>query len=138
MARRRHLSRIAVMQTLFERSARADLDCDASLERTLQELGESDEDFSRELLAGVLAHEDELTASITTHAPGWTLERMDPIARAVLFLGTEEILFRTDAPPAVVMNECIEIAKEFGTDESGKFVNGVLNAIAKEKAEQAA
>lgn len=133
MARRRHLSRIAVMQTLFERSARGELNAEQSLRRSLAELGDSDEAFAEELLQGVLAHETDLHAAIATHAPGWTLDRMDPIARAVLCIGTEELLFRSDAPPAVVMNECIEIAKEFGTDESGKFVNGVLNAIAKGK-----
>jgi N utilization substance protein B len=55
---------------------------------------------------------------------------MDPVSRFTLLIGCFELLFAKDAPPAVVMNESIEIAKEFGTAESGKFVNGVLNAIA--------
>jgi transcription antitermination protein NusB len=49
----------------------------------------------------------------------------------VLYIGGYELLYANDAPPAVVMNECIEIAKEYGTEESGKFVNGVLNAMVK-------
>jgi N utilization substance protein B len=58
---------------------------------------------------------------------------MDPISRAILLLGAYELLMSTDAPAAVVMNECIDIAKEYGTSESGKFVNGVLNALAHKK-----
>jgi N utilization substance protein B len=64
------------------------------------------------------------------HAPQWPLERMDPITRSTLMMGTGELLYGSDAPPAVIMDEAIEIAKEFGEEESGKFVNGVLNAIA--------
>ena len=55
---------------------------------------------------------------------------MDPIARCVLLVGGYELLFANDAPPPVVMDEAIEIAKEYGSSESAKFVNGVLNAIA--------
>lgn len=129
MARRRHLSRIAVMQVLFERERRADMDAYESLERNAVELGEIDSEFAAELLKGVLAKETALGASISEHAPGWTLERMDPVSRCVLFVGAYELLFGSDAPPAVVINEAIEMAKEYGTDESGKFVNGVLNAM---------
>ena len=131
MARRRHLSRIAVMQVLFERERRADADVFVSLKLNEEELGEMDELFAQELLAGVVEKWDALSDSIQEHAPGWTLERMDPVSRCVLYVGAFELLFRKDAPPAVVMNEAIEIAKEFGTDESGKFVNGVLNAMVK-------
>lgn len=131
MARRRHLSRIAVMQALFERDARPGVDAHVALARDRAELGDIDQDFALALLRGVLEHEEPLRSAIEGHAPGWSLERMDPISRAVLFLGAFELLYGNDAPPAVVMNEAIDIAKEFGTSESGKFVNGVLNAIAK-------
>jgi len=129
MARRRHLSRIAVMQALFERERRA-CDVEDVLKRNAQELGEIDESFAEKLLEGVVARETALQEAVQTHAPGWSLERMDPISRCVLLVGTYELLFEKDAPPAVVMNEAIEIAKEYGTAESGKFVNGVLNAVA--------
>ncbi len=55
---------------------------------------------------------------------------MDTITRCILMIGGYELLFAKDAPPAVVMNEAIEVAKEFGTEEGAKFVNGVLNALA--------
>jgi len=130
MARRRHLSRIAVMQVLFEREQRAGIDPTESLALNHQELGEMDDAFATELLAGVLKHEEAMKQSIQDHAPGWTLDRMDPVSRCVLQIGAYELLVAKEAPPAVIMNEAIDIAKEFGTDESGKFVNGVLNAIA--------
>ncbi|MFA6259021.1 MAG: transcription antitermination factor NusB [Candidatus Peribacteraceae bacterium] len=133
MARKRHLSRIAVMQVLFEHLSRG-VNMQDSLQRNVRELGEADSAFAEVLLSGVLDHEEELQKAIVEHAPGWTLERMDPIARCVLFVGTFELLFANDAPPAVAMNEAIDIAKEYGTDESGKFVNGVLNAIAHDPA----
>ena len=118
------------MQVLFERERRA---CDASeaLRRNVQELGEIDEAFAEKLLDGTVSKDAALKEAIQIHAPGWSLERMDPISRCVLMVGAYELLFLKDAPPAVVMNESIEIAKEYGTEEGGKFVNGVLNALAK-------
>lgn len=129
MARRRHLSRIAVMQALFE-FERRDVDPVNSLKRNMDELGGTDEEFALTLLDGVLKRKADICKAVEEHAPGWSLERMDPISRCVLLVGAYEILFADDAPPAVVMDEAIEIAKEYGTSESGKFVNGVLNAVA--------
>lgn len=117
------------MQTLFERERRP---CDEleSLERNAAELGEIDQPFAEKLLVGIAGKQDALREAVSAHAPGWTLERMDPISRCILLVGAYELLFLKEAPPAVIMNEAIEIAKEYGTAESGKFVNGVLNAIA--------
>ncbi|MEI8230609.1 MAG: transcription antitermination factor NusB [Candidatus Peregrinibacteria bacterium] len=129
MARRRHLSRIAVMQVLFERENRS-CDTEVSLSRDASELGEIDVPFAETLLKGVIEKEKALKESVQIHAPAWSLERMDPISRCVLLVGAYELLFLKEAPPPVIMNEAIEIAKEYGTEESGKFVNGVLNAIA--------
>lgn len=129
MARRRHLSRIAVMQVLFEHEQRPNIDPSRSLEMNTAELGDLDLEFAQALLDGILEKREDLGQAIQDHAPGWTLERMDPVSRCTLFIGAYELAHGNDAPPAVVMNECIEIAKEFGTDESGKFVNGVLNAM---------
>lgn len=118
------------MQALFERERRADADPLASLERAAGELGELDESFALSLLEGILARKADVEKAVATHAPEWPLDRMDPISRCTLLVGAYELLFANDAPKAVVMNEAIEIAKEYGTTESGKFVNGVLNAIA--------
>lgn len=133
MARRRHLSRIAVLQVLFERERRRDVDPVLALGRNADELGDIDLVFAQQILNGVLVNEEELKRVVQEHSPGWTLDRMDPISRCALLIGAFELTRGKDAPPAVVMNEAIELAKEFSSDESGKFVNGVLNAIAKEK-----
>lgn len=133
MARKRHLSRIAVMQTLFEREKHDGVEPEKALFRNAQELGDMDAGFAESILHGVTEREGEVKAAIQEHAPQWPMERMDPISRCILLVGAYEILFGNDAPPAVVMNEAIEIAKEYGTEEGGKFVNGVLNAIAHRK-----
>jgi len=129
MARKRHLSRIAVMQVLFERGSR-NINVEEALLSNAGELGEIDEEFARSLLQGVIDKEKELKDAVQKYAPEWSLDRMDPISRCTLLMAAYELILGDDAPPAVVMNEAIEIAKEYGTAESGKFVNGVLNAIA--------
>lgn len=117
------------MQTLFERERRS---CDEveALARNAADLGEIDEPFAQTLLLGIAEKEDALKKAVQEHAPGWSLDRMDPISRCILLVGAYELLMLKEAPPAVIMNEAIEIAKEYGTAESGKFVNGVLNAMA--------
>lgn len=117
------------MQALFERESRPAVDVHQSLQLNEAELGDMDTAFAESLLKGVLDHYDALCASIQEYAPGWTLDRMDPVSRCVLCMGAYEMQYAKEAPPAVIINEAIEIAKEFGTDESGKFVNGVLNAM---------
>lgn len=138
MASRRRLARIAVMQTLFEEDFHRDHPSESKdqeavkiLRRNMEESEEEiDQTFAESLFTGVHEREEEIRAAMRDHAPQWPLERMDRMTRNILMMGTYEILFAGDAPPAVVMNEAIEIAKEFGGEESGKFVNGVLNAIA--------
>jgi len=120
------------MQTVFEVQAR-NSDADASLARNIAELGGSaavDTDFSRTLVTGVIADLSVIQEAIQAHAPQWPWERMDSITRCILLIGAYELLHAADVPPAVVMNEAIEVAKEYGTEESAKFVNGVLNALA--------
>ncbi|PIP65508.1 transcription antitermination factor NusB [Candidatus Peregrinibacteria bacterium CG22_combo_CG10-13_8_21_14_all_49_11] len=130
MARRRHLSRIAVLQTLFEWNRRGGVDVQDSLRINGKELGDIDVEFAEGVLHGVIQKHDVLQELVKNHAPEWSPQRMDPISRCLLLIGAYELEYGNDAPPAVVINEAIEIAKEYATDESGKFVNGVLNAIA--------
>jgi transcription antitermination protein NusB len=133
MARKRHLARIAVMQVLFEKEKRSG-DFSKFLSRNIEELtrhyGDVDTDFAEILLHGVLEKEKDVRNIVEKDAPDWSLDRMDPISRCTLLLGAYELVYGEGVPPAVVMNESIDIAKEYGTAESGKFVNGVLNAIA--------
>ena len=132
MPSRRRLARVCAMQTVFEVQARQS-DPDASLVRNIAELGGTnavDIDFCKILVTGVVADLQVIQGAIQAHAPQWPWERMDTITRCILLIGAYELLHATDVPPAVVMNEAIEIAKEYGTEESAKFVNGVLNALA--------
>ena len=135
MASRRRNARIAVLQTLFETGfpGRKHIrDHREVLERNIAEAGEQQVDATMafKLLEGISEHESELRAIIQEHAPQWPLERMDSIARGLLLIGTFELLHESEVPPPVVMNEAIDIAKDFGEQETGKFVNGVLNSIA--------
>ena len=81
------------------------------------------------LVAGVEANQSEIDQQITAHAKGWTLQRMPTIDRNVLRIAAFELLTRSDVPVAVVLDEAVELAKRFSTDDSGRFVNGVLSAL---------
>jgi N utilization substance protein B len=82
------------------------------------------------LVTGVSAHVDELDAAIAHRAKGWTLARMPVLDLNVLRLGAYELAYRPDVPVAVAIDEAVELAKRFSTDDSGRFVNGVLSALA--------
>ena len=132
MPSRRRLARIAAMQTIFEMQARPS-ELEKCLLKNIEELGGKetvDREFSEHLVDGVMEKQDDIKKAIEERAPQWTWERMDAITRAILLIGGYELLFKKEAPPAVVMNEAIDIAKEYGTGEGAKFVNGVLNALA--------
>jgi transcription antitermination protein NusB len=83
-----------------------------------------------ELVAGVGEHRERLDAAIANRAKGWTLERMPVIDLNVLRIASYELAERPDVPVAVVLDEAVELAKRFSTDDSGRFVNGVLSALA--------
>lgn len=88
------------------------------------------EKFAEELVAGVLAHRDEIDGLIEQHSHNWRLDRMSRIDRNVLRLGIYELKFRSDIPKKVSLNEAIELGKAFGTEESSAFVNGLLDRVA--------
>jgi transcription antitermination protein NusB len=81
------------------------------------------------LVAGVEANQVQIDQQIAAHAKGWTLQRMPTIDRNVLRIAAFELLARGDVPVAVVLDEAVELAKRFSTDDSGRFVNGVLSAL---------
>ncbi|WP_456432463.1 transcription antitermination factor NusB [Thermosulfuriphilus sp.] len=87
------------------------------------------EDFARELVRGVLARKEEIDSTIKRHSRNWRLERMASIDRNILRIATYELLFRPDIPPKVSLNEAVELAKRFGSEDSAAFVNGILDAI---------
>ena len=87
--------------------------------------------FASELFAGTFKHLKELDALIAAHADNWNLNRMAVIDRNILRLGAYELLHQQDVPSKVCINEAIELAKRFGDADSGKFINGILDAIHK-------
>ncbi len=92
------------------------------------QISEADE-LTTLLVEGVEHHQQRLDEAISEHAKGWTLARMPTIDRTVLRIAGFELLGRPDVPVAVVLNEAVEMAKRFSTDDSGRFVNGVLSAL---------
>ena len=82
------------------------------------------------IVEGVEDHQPELDDLISTHAKGWSLARMPALDRAVLRMALLELRERPDVPTAVILDEAVELAKRFSTDDSGRFVNGMLSAIA--------
>ena len=85
--------------------------------------------LTTELVEGVEDHRAEIDAAIARHAKGWTLARMPLIDLTVMRIAAFELLGRPDVPVAVVLDEAVELAKRFSTDDSGRFVNGVLAAL---------
>ena len=137
----RHLARSVVLQTLFEwdTTDAAAADVDEMLKRNVEEFGgeETDKAFMDNLLQGVLAKRADLDLVIEKAAPDWPIDKIAPVDRNILRIGLFELLFadRAQVPAKVAINEAIELAKIFGGESSGRFVNGVLGAVYKEMGE---
>lgn len=128
----RHLARTIAMQSLYEWDFNGQKEDPLKLlHDNLKEFAPdfSDQGFSESLIRGVLDHRPDIDATITKYAPEWPLEQITIVDRNVLRLGVYELSYSPDVPPKVAINEAIEVAKGFGGESSGKFVNGVLGAI---------
>lgn len=90
-------------------------------------------EFISELAEGVVEHQAELDEIISRYSRDWTIDRMPVIDRILLRLGAFEILFREDIPVAVTINEAVELAKTYSTEDSGKFINGLLQHLADDR-----
>ncbi len=117
-------SRERAMMLLYE----ADSKGISASEVLAAQISEADE-LTTLLVEGVEHNQQQLDDAITEHSKGWTLARMPTIDRTVLRIAGFELLGRPDVPVAVVLNEAVEMAKRFSTDDSGRFVNGVLSAL---------
>lgn len=133
----RHLARSVVLQVLFERDASGNVmnaeDASSRLQSYAQEFGARDSDmsFMKQLLTLIVAKQKEIDTVIEKAAPEWPLERIAAIDRNILRLGLCELIFadRTQVPAKVAINEAIELAKNFGSSSSGRFINGVMGAV---------
>lgn len=134
MASNRHLGRIVALQTLYEYEFRTDagdksVDVTEVLERNLEryETAIDDKTFVVALVNGVKDRATELDTQIQPIAPEWPVNQIARVDRSILRIGLFELLHCADTvPPKVAINEAVELAKAFGSDNSSKFVNGVL------------
>ena len=133
MASNRHLGRIVALQTLYEcelrRSIGDTVDVAEVTARNLERYKEAidDQAFVDSLVSGVLDHVEELDTTLQPLAPEWPLDQISRVDRATLRLGLYELTHCQDTvPPKVAINEAVELAKAFGSDNSSKFINGVL------------
>ena len=85
--------------------------------------------YSVDIVEGVLAEQDRIDEVLATHSHGWTLERMPAVDRAILRIGTWEVLYNDEVPDAVAVDEAVELARALSTDDSPTFVNGLLGRI---------
>jgi N utilization substance protein B len=137
----RHLSRSIVLQTLFEWDFNGKVEAkpESVLERNISEFGAGmkDDSFTKNLFNLVLVKQPLIDEIIEKAAPDWPMDKIAIVDRNVLRIGLAELLFgnKEEVPPKVAINEAIELAKSFGGEKSGKFVNGVLGAVYKELGE---
>ncbi len=132
----RHRARIVALQALYERDSSSHAPLDALQRRVAeQRLGQAAAAFARDLIEGVLAQQDEIDRVIGQAAPAWPVEQLPPVDRNILRLAISEMLGDNRTPVRAVINEAVELAKQFGSDSSAKFVNGVLGTIERQRSE---
>ena len=131
-------AREAAVQYLYQREMQGD-QSDQALEEfyEMRGLSPSGRRFCDELLQGWMQHREEIDEMIAKNARNFEFNRLSAVDRNVLRIACHEILFRSDIPAPVAINEAIEIAKKYSTEDSGKFVNGVLDNIRKQNSSAA-
>jgi N utilization substance protein B len=100
-------------------------------EEKLKSLDEEMAVFSRSLIAGAIENIGDIDKMLKNHLENWDISRLNRVDLAVLRMSVYSLMFQSDMPPSIVIDEAIGICKEFGTDESYKFINGVLDSIRK-------
>ena len=140
MSANRHLGRIVALQTLYEEDFRRECGDETFklagvLARNIARYQETidDKEFIERLVSGVASQQKAIDDIIRPVAPEWPIEQIARIDRVVLRIGVFELIFTTDVPPKVAINEAVELAKAFGGDNSSKFINGVLGTVLRNK-----
>ena len=135
----RHLARTIAVQTLYQWDFNGQTSDILEILRQNKDSFAPDFDdggFMEHLVSGVIKNQQEIDRLITKFAPEWPLEQITIVDRNVLRLGVFELRFDEGIPAKVAINEAIELAKAFGGESSGKFVNGVLGAVFKDMGEK--
>lgn len=128
----RHRARIAALQALYEADlTEHGLDHVLEQRRAEEELPTEASDFFERMVRGVWEHRDRLDAMIETAAPHWPIYQMPAVDKAILRMAIWELRLNTKdpAPAKAVINEAVELAKHFGAENSGRFINGVLGSV---------
>jgi transcription antitermination protein NusB len=130
---KRRKAREFALQILFQLDIRKEKPTLTLFKRFWTEFEPDDEvrAFTEEIVKGTFKHLKVINEKVLASAKNWSLDRMATVDRNVLRMAAYEILYRMDIPPSVTINEAIELAKKFGTDESGAFVNGILDNVAR-------
>ena len=130
MPNTRHKARSIALQALYEIDSAA-RSPQAVIKRLLEttDLSEENREFTRSLVDGVVKHLDELDAGIRKFAPAWPIDQLAMIDRNILRLAIFEILFDNKVPVKVAASEAVALAKAFGSENSARFVNGVLGSV---------
>lgn len=131
----RHLARTVAMQTLYEWDFKERKQSLVELTRhNLKEFAPdfNDGGFSERIVKGVEQNQPDIDKVIERYAPEWPIHQITIVDRNILRIGVYELKFTKDIPPKVAINEAIELAKSFGGESSGRFVNGVLGAVFKD------
>ena len=127
-------ARKRALDLLFEAEQRGVNAADLLRERLAAPVTEAPlSEFTADLVMGVVEHWGQVDELITTYSQGWTLQRMPAVDRAILRLGAYEVLFSTDVPEPVAISEWVGLATELSTDDSPRFVNGLLARLAEVK-----
>lgn len=129
----RRRAREVVLQMLYQLEA-SGLEPQHVLDAYRSSFGEGPlpDEFARDMFLGIAARVPELDGVIVSASDNWRLERMSRVDRNILRVGVFELCHRPDTPPRVAINEAVELAKRFGTEDSAAFVNGVLDRIARD------
>ena len=120
------------MQTLYEIDFRPNSKIDEIKTRNINEFeGNVDTEFYNRIIDGVIEKQPEIDEIISKCAPEWPIDQITPIDRIILEISVFELKYSQDLPPKVAIDEAIELAKQFGADNSSKFINGVLGSVYK-------
>jgi len=129
----RHLSRLVAMQTLYEIEFRPKASKQEILDRNFQEFsGAVDDKFILNIVDGLIKNRERVDELICKNAPEWPIDQIAPLDKIILEIATLELIKPDDVPPKVAIDEAVELAKQFCSENSSKFVNGVLGSIYKE------
>ncbi len=128
----RKLARENAFLLIFEGVCKNDETAEEIFQKATEERGLEHDNYVKAAFFGVMEKASELDEAAEKHLKGWKKDRISPVSRAIIRLATYELMFMSDIPGRVSINEAIELAKKFDDEKTYSFVNGVLNALAEE------